>query len=148
MKGLKFMLVIILCAFAENLFSQERKLPDFSKAVQIDLTKLRTDTISLTDGRQLKLLNACLVGDYEVEFYTIEDNVLYRVFSQKMSCVKSVGYFEQFSKEERYELSENVLIFGVGHWYAKIDGVGCGWLFEYHVTHNSVVRGAYEFGCK
>ena len=129
-------------------FFMTAQLPDFSKAKQIDLVKLRLDTISLYDGRKLKLLNPCEVGDYEAEFYTTDGDVLYRVFSRNVQYIKAVGYFAEWSKEERYELSSEMATLGTGRWYAVIKSVGCGYVFEYEVENHSVRTAMYELVCK
>lgn len=129
-------------------FFMTAQLPDFKTAKQIDLAKMGFDTINLYDNRQLEMLNAGEVGDYEIEFYTVQDNVLYHVFNQTMREIKKVGYFERYTNEERKELSSKIATLGVGKWYAVVGKVKCGYVFEFDVEAKSVTRSVYELVCK
>lgn len=137
----------LLFAFTATQAQEMKGLPDFKKAKPISFKEAVKDTISTADGRYLEMLNACEVGEYDVDMYMIRNDVLFSVFTLHMGCVPNRGFGASLTKQERDDLSTRIDTLGKGHWYAVVKKINCGYVFEYEVGKNFVIRSVWQFGC-
>lgn len=141
-----FILILSNVLASNVLLSQDRQLPDFSKAQKISHEQLKQKTLLIATGAEMRMVNACEVGKYDVTLYFEKDSIVYEVVSFEMCCMNR-GVFSDYPRQEQIRLSSGIDGMGLGHWYA-VCRIGCGKIFEYEVNKFGVVRYEYEMNCK